>query len=84
MFDAHCPTCDARVLLTARRLVSLESTDHGHRAHLVCWCGTQLTEEIDRVATTPAPAVLRLVRTSTRPAAIALSPRSPGRTVPAA
>lgn len=58
MFDPWCPTCEARVLLTARRLVGLVTTAAGHRADLLCWCGTVVALEVARTRPggTPAPA----------------------------
>jgi hypothetical protein len=55
VFDPHCPTCDARVLLTTRRLVSLDATPWGHRARLVCWCGTPVVQDVHRVGAPAAP-----------------------------
>jgi hypothetical protein len=49
MFDPWCPTCAARVLLTARRLVRLVPTPTGHRAHLRCWCGTVVAMDVERI-----------------------------------
>lgn len=49
MFDPWCPTCSARVLLTARRLLSLDPTPTGHRARLRCWCGTTVAMDVDRL-----------------------------------
>lgn len=59
MFDPWCPTCAARTLLSARRLLRLEATPRGHRAHLRCWCGTVVTMEVARAATDRAPAPAR-------------------------
>lgn len=71
MFDPHCPTCDARVLLTTRRLTSLTANPWGHRAELVCWCGTPVVQDVPRW---PAPAF---------PAPEPVpAPPSPGRPVP--
>ena len=53
MFDPHCPRCDARVLLTTRRLTALTPTEWGHRAELVCWCGTPVTMDVRRVVDAP-------------------------------
>lgn len=58
MFDPHCPTCAARVLLTTRRLIALEPTAMGHNARLRCWCGTEVEMDIARLgapASTPTP-----------------------------
>ncbi len=49
MFDPWCPTCRARVLLTARRLLHLTPTATGHRAHLRCWCDTVVAMEVERI-----------------------------------
>ena len=49
VFDPWCPTCSARVLLTARRLLSLAPTPTGHRAALRCWCGTVVGMDVDRL-----------------------------------
>jgi len=49
VFDPWCPTCSARVLLTARRLLSLDPTPTGHRAQLRCWCGTTVAMAVDRL-----------------------------------
>ena len=71
MFDPHCPTCDARVLLTTRRLVSLEQTDWGHRARLVCWCGTPVVQDVQRFgapAPEPVPVPTALPGVDPRPA----------------
>ncbi|QYG94777.1 hypothetical protein HC251_21630 [Iamia sp. SCSIO 61187] len=54
MFDPWCPTCAARVLLTARRLLALEPTPTGHRARLRCWCGTVAALDVERLAAGPA------------------------------
>lgn len=54
MFDPWCPTCSARVLLTARRLVSLGPTPTGHRARLRCWCGTVVAMDVDRLGASAA------------------------------
>ena len=51
MFDPWCPTCSARVLLTARRLLGLAPTPTGHRASLRCWCGTVVSLDVDRLGT---------------------------------
>jgi hypothetical protein len=58
MFDPWCPTCEAHVLLTTRRLVRLVTTAESHRAHLRCWCGTVVALEVPRArpATTEADA----------------------------
>lgn len=56
MFDPWCATCGARVLLTPRRLLTLAATADGHIAHLRCWCGTDVVQEIARVAPDPMPA----------------------------
>jgi hypothetical protein len=77
VFDPHCPTCDARVLLTSRRLVSLEATEWGHRARLVCWCGTPVVQDVHRIgapAPEPVPAPSALPRIPSRPTVP--SPRS--------
>jgi hypothetical protein len=37
------------VLLTARRVLSLDPTPTGHRAHLRCWCGTVVAMDVDRL-----------------------------------
>ena len=55
VFDPWCPTCSARVLLTARRLLALEPTPTGHHARLRCWCGTEVSQRIDRLGTPSAP-----------------------------
>ncbi len=39
MFDAYCPECDARVLLTTRRILALENTDTGIYITYRCWHG---------------------------------------------
>jgi hypothetical protein len=49
VFDPWCPTCSARVLLTARRLLGLAPTPTGHRATLRCWCGTVVGMDVDRL-----------------------------------
>ena len=55
VFDPWCPTCSARVLLTARRLLGLAPTPAGHRASLRCWCGTVVQMDVERAgAATPA------------------------------
>jgi hypothetical protein len=48
VFDPWCPTCAARVLLTARRLLRLDPTPTGHRARLRCWCGAEVVMAVDR------------------------------------
>ncbi len=53
MFDPWCPTCSARVLLTARRLLALIPTATGHHARLRCWCGTEVEMSIDRIGAGP-------------------------------
>ncbi|HEU5152008.1 MAG TPA: hypothetical protein VFU19_16035 [Iamia sp.] len=68
MFDPWCPTCSARVLLTARRLLTLAPTPTGHRATLRCWCDTLVTMDIDRI--TPAGPV--------RPPVVGDAPPVPG------
>lgn len=56
MFDPWCPTCRARVLLSARRLRALLPTPTGHRAVLRCWCGTDVAMDVVRLgAQPPAP-----------------------------
>ncbi len=50
MFDPWCPTCSARVLLTARRLLALAPTPAGHRATLRCWCDTVVALDVGRLA----------------------------------
>lgn len=49
MFDPWCPTCSARVLLTARRLLTLTPTPGGHHAELRCWCGTVVAMDVERI-----------------------------------
>lgn len=39
MFDAYCRACDARVLLTTRRILSLHNTSEGIVVYFRCWCG---------------------------------------------
>jgi hypothetical protein len=66
MFDPWCPTCSSRVLLTTRRLIELAPTPTGHRARLRCWCGTEVSMDVDRLgasapaAATPDPAPVPL------------------------
>lgn len=55
VFDAWCPRCEARVLLTTRRLLRLQATPSGHRAHLRCWCGAVASLEVRRDGTTVDP-----------------------------
>jgi hypothetical protein len=40
VFDVVCPTCATRVLLTPRRIESLENTPDGIVIRWRCWCGT--------------------------------------------
>lgn len=59
MFDPWCPTCRSRVLLTARRLRALLPSASGHRALLLCWCGTEVVMDVARLgggSTAAAPA----------------------------
>ena len=57
MFDAWCPTCEARTLLSPRRLLRLARTTGGHRALLRCWCGSIVVVDVARAGAAPAPAV---------------------------
>lgn len=41
MFDVFCPTCEARVLLTPRRIERMRNTTKGIAVSWRCWCGTR-------------------------------------------
>jgi hypothetical protein len=41
MFDVFCPTCEARVLLTPRRIEQMRNTPEGIVVSWRCWCGTR-------------------------------------------
>jgi hypothetical protein len=41
MFDVFCPTCEARVLLTPRRIERMRNTTAGIAVSWRCWCGTR-------------------------------------------
>jgi hypothetical protein len=41
MFDVYCPTCEARVLLTPRRIERVRNTPAGIVVWWRCWCGTR-------------------------------------------
>jgi len=55
VFDPWCPTCSARVLLTTRRLLALDSTPTGHHARLRCWCGTEVAMAVARIGAEAPP-----------------------------
>ena len=56
MFDVWCPTCQARTLLSPRRLLRLARTATGHRAQLRCWCGTVVALDVTGPRAAPAAA----------------------------
>lgn len=67
MFSAHCNAEGREVLLTTRRITSIEMRDGETEIHFTCWCGHEGTL-VDR-------AVARAGAGTARPA----SPRQPAR-----
>lgn len=43
MFAAHCRHCDAKVLLSDRRMTGVRNTPAGIEVDFLCWCGTTNT-----------------------------------------
>jgi hypothetical protein len=57
MFSVHCPGCDKTVLLTPRRILSLDNTDHGIVIAYRCWAGHEGVLVTGRGASTAASSV---------------------------
>jgi hypothetical protein len=71
MFDPWCPTCERRVLLGTRRIVSLHrDADDRLRLELRCFCGTV-------VASAAAKATGTELAASTAPAGLDATPPRP-------
>jgi phage terminase large subunit GpA-like protein len=48
MFSVHCPTHGTEVLLSERRIESIDAVEAGHRMRWRCWCGTVGTTFVPR------------------------------------
>jgi hypothetical protein len=48
MFSVHCPTHGTEVLLSERRIESIDAVEGGHRLRWRCWCDTVGTTFVPR------------------------------------
>lgn len=58
MFTAHCTAEGREVLLTTRRITSIDMRDGTTEIRFTCWCGHQgvvVDRAVDRPAARPAP-----------------------------
>lgn len=53
MFTAHCTAEDREVLLTTRRITSIEMRDGATEVRFTCWCGHEGVV-VDRAVERPA------------------------------
>jgi hypothetical protein len=67
MFRAQCNVEGREVLLTTRRITSIEMLDGATEIHFTCWCGHEGVL-VDRAVDRPAAPAERSVQTA-RPAA---------------
>lgn len=44
MFDHHCPTCAARVLVFPSQITAMTHTERGIELAFTCWCGSEQTQ----------------------------------------
>lgn len=44
MFDHHCPTCAARVLVFPSQVTAMAHTEDGIELSFTCWCGSEQTQ----------------------------------------
>jgi hypothetical protein len=58
MFTAHCNAEGREVLLTTRRITSLEMLDGATEIHFTCWCGHEGVL-VDRAVARPGAAPAR-------------------------
>ncbi len=49
MFSVHCPTHGTEVLLSERRIVSIDPAEGGQQLAWRCWCGTEGTTFVPRL-----------------------------------
>ncbi|QYG93482.1 hypothetical protein HC251_14320 [Iamia sp. SCSIO 61187] len=57
MFTAHCTAEGREVLLTTRRITSIEMRDGATEIHFTCWCGHEgvvVDRAVERPAASPA------------------------------
>ncbi len=73
MFSAHCNAEGREVLLTTRRITSIEMRDGETEIHFTCWCGhegTLVDRAVERAGAEAArPAAPAVTRQPARPAA---------------
>ncbi|MDR7280525.1 hypothetical protein [Catenuloplanes atrovinosus] len=62
MFAIDCPQHDSRVLVTERRIRSIDNTEQGIRLDVECWCGRHVTLRTGRRISTGRADALAVAR----------------------